>query len=101
MVCCRIARLDTIKKEITKIATLYCSFWDGISHVMPESKRSLSWSRSRYLQDGVVVGVRVAEISSTPQPCAVRMGVADVGWVGGYAHPAFLPNVYITLVGVA
>ena len=28
-----------------------------------------------------------------------RMGVADVGWVGGYAYPAFLSIVNITLVG--
>ena len=33
----------------------------------------------------------------------IRMGVADVGWVGGHAisHPAYLPNVNITFVGVA
>ena len=40
--------------------------------------------------------------SRHPAKCRVaigiRMGVADVGV--GYAHPAFLPNGNITLVGV-
>ena len=33
----------------------------------------------------------------------MRMGVADVGWVRDMhiAYPAFLPNVSITVVGVA
>ena len=51
----RIMRLDAIQREIQNMVTSYCSFWDGISLVRPESKLSRSWSRSRYFQAGVGV----------------------------------------------
>ena len=45
------------EKEFKEMATLYCSFYNGIALVRPESKQSRSWSRSRYFRAGVVVEV--------------------------------------------
>ena len=52
--------LDAIEREIKKMVTSFCSFYDGIPLVRPESKQSPSWSRSRYFQAGVGVGAGVA-----------------------------------------
>ena len=50
--------LDAVKSEIKKMVTSYCSFYDGMPLVRPESKQSRS--RSRFFQAGVGAEVGVA-----------------------------------------
>ena len=68
---CSIILLDAVRTEIKKMAASCCSFQDGVALVRPESKRRRSWSRSRYFQTGVRVGV--ARNQSTPQPWQLAM----------------------------
>ena len=56
----------------------------------------LSWKTQR--MDN---GVQAPQQSAGLQYIGIRMGVADVGWVGGCAYPTFLPNVSIMLMDVA
>ena len=49
-------RLDTSKREM-KNDLITLLFWDGNPLVWSESKRSQSWSRSRYFQAGVGAGI--------------------------------------------
>ena len=54
--------LGSNEREIKEMATSYCYFFlkNVIILVRVRPKRSPSWSRSRYFQDGVGVGAGVA-----------------------------------------